>query len=223
MRALREPFNLPSVEGLILQFYTIVDPLDAHTPTEGVLDGTEAVFVDPVDPVGHALAVQWFLDGEPVAEAVGDTLELGALDLTVGPHVLQATVTDRTALVRDETARAALMTRTVAWAVEVRPLAPVSGEPSREPLSTLDILPNPFNPRTTVRFTLPAAGNVQAVIYDVRGRLVARLVDGRLDAGVRSYEWGGTDIFGRALPSGTYFCRLSTPWGTGTRKLVLLR
>ncbi len=223
MRALGQPFNLPSLEGLILQFYSIVDPIDAHTPTGSVLAGTEVMWVDPVDPVDHPLDIQWFLDGDPIVGAVGDVLDLGVLGLTTGPHDLQVTVTDNTELVRDETARASLMTQTVAWSIEVDYLSAVTGDPTGAALTLLDNVPNPFNPSTTVRFTLPAPGRVRAAVYDTRGRLVARLADEALDAGVFSYDWHGTDTFGRALPSGTYFCRLTTPSTTLIRKMSLLR
>jgi hypothetical protein len=117
MRSLGVPFNLPSAEGLILEFYKIVDPLDDATPTGQTLTGTETVFVDPVDPVGHALDVAWFLDGSPIPGATGTTLDLNALGLGFGGYELAVTVTDNTALVRDEAARSAWMMRTLTWDV----------------------------------------------------------------------------------------------------------
>ena len=83
--------------------------------------------------------------------------------------------------------------------------------------------PNPFNPRTTLSFTLPAAGHVLVAIYDARGEEVARLVDESLAAGAHTVDWDGRDAFGASMPSGTYFCRLTTPWGVETRKMSLLR
>lgn len=83
--------------------------------------------------------------------------------------------------------------------------------------------PNPFNPRTTLSFTLSEAGRAVMSIYDAQGREVARLLDDTLAAGAHSVDWNGVDASGRALPSGTYFCRLTTPWGTETRKLSLIR
>ncbi|MBK8167043.1 MAG: T9SS type A sorting domain-containing protein [bacterium] len=83
--------------------------------------------------------------------------------------------------------------------------------------------PNPFNPRTTVSFTLPAAGHALVTIHDAKGRLVARLVDQPLPAGAHTADWDGQDAFGVPMPSGTYFCRLTTPWGVETRKMSMLR
>ena len=58
MRSLNQPFNLVSIEGLIIEFYKIVDPIDDSTSNNETLDGTENLFVDPVDPVGHVLRLR---------------------------------------------------------------------------------------------------------------------------------------------------------------------
>ncbi len=93
------------------------------------------------------------------------------------------------------------------------------------PRNTMSIsnYPNPFNPRTTVSFTLPAAGQVQVAIYDAKGQMVARLVDETLAVGEHTVDWDGRDAYGASMPSGTYFCRLTTSWGVETRKLQLVR
>lgn len=83
--------------------------------------------------------------------------------------------------------------------------------------------PNPFNPRTTISFTLPASGHVALTILDARGREVARLLDETVGAGTHSIDWTGVDNAGRSLPSGTYFCRLEKAAGVETRKLALIR
>ena len=104
----------------------------------------------------------------------------------------------------------------------------LTGAPHESPRATDGLMieslhPNPFNPRTTVSFALPAAGHVVVVVHDTRGREVARLLDETLAVGAHSVEWTGVDDGGRQLPSGTYFCRLTTPWGVETRKLSLIR
>ncbi len=119
MRSLARPFNAPSAEALVLEMYAIVDPLDDWTPTGPVLDGTETVFVDPVDPGGHALDVQWSIDGEAIAGAVEPELDLGAISISSGNHTLEVHVVDATEWVKDEDARAALMTRDLQWHLDV--------------------------------------------------------------------------------------------------------
>ena len=68
--------------------------------------------------------------------------------------------------------------------------------------------PNPFNPRTTIRFDLPAAGQVRLAVYDVAGRRIRVLVEGDLPAGSHEAVWDGRDASGRASPSGSYLARL---------------
>ena len=85
------------------------------------------------------------------------------------------------------------------------------------------IYPNPFNPRTMIEFELAAAGPIELAIYDLRGRMVRGLESGALAAGRHQTTWDGLDNQGRAVPTGTYFCRLSTPHGLQTRKLTLAR
>jgi len=82
MRSLGRPFNLPCAEGLVVQMYKIVRPIDDSTPTSQTLRGYEIVFVDPVDPVGHTLDIQWYLDGSPVPGATKPQLDLRATYLT---------------------------------------------------------------------------------------------------------------------------------------------
>ncbi len=84
--------------------------------------------------------------------------------------------------------------------------------------------PNPFNPTTAIAYTLPEACAVRVVVYDVSGRLVARLVDGaRQTAGRHAVEWNGRDAAGRVASSGIYVYRLVAGKETLSRKMVLVR
>ncbi len=65
--------------------------------------------------------------------------------------------------------------------------------------------PNPFNPQTEISFYLAKPSLVELKIYNAQGRLVRRLVQQRLDAGMHRYIWDATGDRGEALPSGTYF------------------
>jgi len=84
--------------------------------------------------------------------------------------------------------------------------------------SLADAYPNPFNPSTTLSFTLPEAAKVQLKIYDLSGREVAALVNGTISAGEHRVEWNA-----EGMPSGTYFYSLSAPGFTSTKKLLLLK
>ncbi|MFH1279741.1 MAG: M20/M25/M40 family metallo-hydrolase [Candidatus Eisenbacteria bacterium] len=82
--------------------------------------------------------------------------------------------------------------------------------------------PNPFNPATTIRFTLDRRGDGNLSIYDVTGRLVRTLRRGTLGAGEHEAVWDGRAGNGAPAPSGTYFYRLVTDEGTATRKMLLV-
>jgi serine protease AprX len=83
--------------------------------------------------------------------------------------------------------------------------------------------PNPFNPTTTIRYDIAARARVNLSIYDVRGSLVATLVDEMQPAGSQSVQWHARDRQGNALASGVYLCRLVASGEQHTRKLVLLK
>jgi len=83
--------------------------------------------------------------------------------------------------------------------------------------------PNPFNPSTTISYILPAPGHVQLTVHDVRGKLVATLAQGPAPSGRSTVIWDGFDAGGHRVASGTYFCRIESPAGVRTRKMVLIK
>ena len=83
--------------------------------------------------------------------------------------------------------------------------------------------PNPFNPSTTIRFSVREACDVSLAVYDASGSLIRRLVDGRAAKGVHSVEWSGLDEHGNRASSGVYFCRLKAGKETSSRTMILLR
>jgi hypothetical protein len=83
--------------------------------------------------------------------------------------------------------------------------------------------PNPFNPRTEIRFSLPSRQTVSLKVYNVEGRLVRTLLSGRKDAGTHTVVWSGEDDRGGRAASGLYFYRLGTDSGVLTRKMILLK
>jgi hypothetical protein len=119
MRSLGRPFNLPSVESLVIEMYKVVRPIDDSTPIETMLTGHETVFVKPVDPVDHDLRIRWFLNGLLIPGATSETVNLTQLDLAPGLYTLLARVTDMTPFVRNEAARAQWLTETREWQVDV--------------------------------------------------------------------------------------------------------
>lgn len=126
MRSLGRPWQAVNAEQLVISLYRTVRPIDAATPS-GAYGGTATFFVDPIDPLDHALAVQWLFDGQPIAGATGLTFDAASLGVTSGVHTLSVRVSDDTALVRDPTARANLLTQTRSWSIDLQPPALVGG------------------------------------------------------------------------------------------------
>ncbi|HEX6791708.1 MAG TPA: FlgD immunoglobulin-like domain containing protein [Candidatus Krumholzibacteria bacterium] len=84
--------------------------------------------------------------------------------------------------------------------------------------------PNPFNPRTTLRFELPSAARARIDVYDAAGTLVRTVLDESRGAGAHSVEWDGADGAGRGVSSGIYFARFIVNGAlVDTRKLMLLK
>ena len=78
--------------------------------------------------------------------------------------------------------------------------------------------PNPFNPTTTIHYVLPAVGNVKLTVYDVLGRRVAQLVNGRQTAGNHEIRFNASQ-----LASGVYFYRLRANNVVRTGKMMLIK
>ena len=78
--------------------------------------------------------------------------------------------------------------------------------------------PNPFNARTTIKFSLAEQASIKLEIFDIVGRLVDLLADGEYPAGENCIVWDAKD-----QASGIYFARLTAGESKSSRKLVLLK
>jgi len=83
--------------------------------------------------------------------------------------------------------------------------------------------PNPFNPATNIQFELDHRQKVNVGIYDVRGQLVATLVNDIFDSGSHQITWYGSDRGGRTVSSGIYMIVMRTESGVRTRKIALTK
>jgi len=147
---------------------------------------------------GDSLTVAWAL-------LVGDSYE----DLAANTVAAQARYRQSLALAAERPARA---------------VPGSSGLPRAFSLS--QNRPNPFNPGTTIEYFLPAGTGwlqVRLDVFDLRGALVAGLVDEIQSGGRYSVSWDGADRRGKPLPSGVYFYRLQAGDFSAVRKMVMVK
>jgi hypothetical protein len=83
--------------------------------------------------------------------------------------------------------------------------------------------PNPFNPSTTIRFSLPTALPIQLSIYTLGGKQLATLLHEAMPAGPHFVTWNGVDDQGRSVASGTYIYRLEAGDIVESKRMVLVR
>lgn len=148
----------------------------------------------------------------------GDSLKVILLGFTL--HSMESTVR-----------RNLLLYRTVAQEFEVPGCYPATGIEATGPGAAPGVgarlfgaAPNPFNPRTAVRFELDRPAEIRLRVYNVEGALVRTLVSGRFPEGSHRIVWDGRDDRRREVGSGAYFLRLTADGADlPARKAVLLR
>jgi len=82
--------------------------------------------------------------------------------------------------------------------------------------------PNPFNPTTTIRYSLSKSHNVSLVVYNTLGQKIRTLVDEPQSPGIHAVQWDGTNDNGERVSSGLYFYRLKAGSLLSTKRMMLL-
>jgi hypothetical protein len=210
-------------------FTTLADDLDASAgdwawpvtgPAAGqcrvrVVDRQDILVADTSDgPFAIVADVPWLavtpVSGQlPAGQQAELAVTLDAADLPVGTH---------TAEIRLLTSAAEPMVVPVTLRV-----ATSTGAPPPAHLSLAPAAPNPFNPRTTLRFALPRAADARLTVHDLRGRRVRTLRAGQLAAGTHTVAFDGRSDAGRRLASGTYVVRLRAAGEVTSRRLTLVK
>ena len=83
--------------------------------------------------------------------------------------------------------------------------------------------PNPFNPNTTIKYSLANASNVRIDIFNIKGQKVKELLNSIMPIGNHSVKWNGIDDQGRFVGSGIYFYRMMSDDQIETKRMVLLK
>ena len=104
---------------------------------------------------------------------------------------------------------------------DVDPVAELAPRPSK--VLMLASVPDPFNPTTVIRYVLPHDTDVTVEVYDIRGRAIRRLFGGQQSGGYQSVIWDGRLGSGTRASSGTYFVRVTTPVGSASERMTLVK
>jgi len=102
----------------------------------------------------------------------------------------------------------------------------VAGDDVVEPVFINELrtnYPNPFNPTTTIEFSLKENQNVSLEVFNIKGQKVKTLAKGQMEKGRHTIIWNGTNDHGQAVGSGIYFYKMDTKGYNKVRKALLLK
>ncbi len=99
----------------------------------------------------------------------------------------------------------------------------VAGVPTASRTRISKVYPNPFNPSTTIEFSVPAESRTAVRMYDVMGRRLATLTDKTMGPGVYRIRWDGKTDDGRELSSGVYFARVENQLGRDAVRVMMIK
>lgn len=169
----------------------------AHGNYAYVADGTHGVVViDVSDPTTPTFAGEFDTPGEATNLAVQGEYVYVACDCCL--MILHQTETDEI-------------------------LLSVDSDHASQAVLSISNHPNPFNPSTTIEYSLPERANVNVSIYNLLGRRVVTLVDRTIPAGTHQVVWEGKDESGAVVATGVYLYRVQAGEVIESRKMVLLK
>jgi len=88
-------------------------------------------------------------------------------------------------------------------------------------IKLISAFPNPFNPYTNIRYSLPEAGDIRIDIFNLKGQLLKSFSRNHSEAGYYQLQWDGKDAMGQSMSSGVYLYRMSSGKYTETKKMVI--
>ena len=83
--------------------------------------------------------------------------------------------------------------------------------------------PNPFNPVTTIGYSLSHREHINLGIYDLKGRKIKTLINGKQSSGYYEVKWNATNDLGGAVTGGVYFYKIQVGQISETKKIILLK
>lgn len=145
-----------------------------------------------------------------------------SMQVNAGVHSVTASHPNYLPLTHDNVTVVTGQTTTVNF--QMSPSA--NDDPNNSPVLATELMgnfPNPFNPATTISFSVKQAGVVKLLIYNLQGQLVKELLNEHKDTGHYQANWSGTDYNGQPVASGVYYYKMITGKYSSTRKMVLLK
>ena len=83
--------------------------------------------------------------------------------------------------------------------------------------------PNPFNPKTILKYDLPQNSFVEVIVYDMQGKMVNNLVNTNQISGFKSVQWNATNNYGQPVSAGVYLYSIEAGGFRQTKKMILLK
>jgi hypothetical protein len=102
--------------------------------------------------------------------------------------------------------------------VRISYLTPVRATKEQEEFVLEQNFPNPFNPATSIKYTIPTSGRVRLSVFNLLGQEVALIFEGHQNAGTYEFAFNKAD-----LPTGIYFYRIQAPDYIETKKMVVAK
>ncbi|MCB2199179.1 T9SS type A sorting domain-containing protein [bacterium] len=202
---------------------------------DDVVEPLESAFVELTNvTISEAGSYDWtIVDGDGNEFLLDDDMVHTGTDAT-GDETIDETVTAWfAALAADDVIPSVTGIITYSfgsWKIEVRGWMDITSvstpeDNSVQPLEfTLNpVYPNPFNPSTTVSYTIPNTSDVKLTVFNSLGQRVVNLIDGQVKAGSHTAFWNGKNANGMPVTSGIYFLRLQSEGRMQVQKMVLMK
>ncbi len=217
-----------SVVGVRITVDTLEHPEVGEISVTVAHDGAEATLIALGDVTGSNLTGTVFADAAPDLISSGLAPYTGTFrpDQNLGVFTGQnpngdwvLTIADH-AVVNDGTLRGWSISLLTDIALDVDD--PGGDDPIPD-YHLAQCYPNPFNPTTTIRYSLPRRADVTLAVFNALGQKIATLVSGSRPAGSHQAVWDGTNANGDEVSAGVYFYRLEAGDFVASRKMVLLK
>jgi hypothetical protein len=155
-----------------------------------------------MDPDGMVVSRESIMESEPIAGGIGGTTVVGCSIFQPGTPFASYRIGLRTA--------GPTLSTSVGDRGAVGPLS-------------MSITPNPFGSQARIAFTLSRPGSVRAVVHDLQGRELRKLLDAAMPAGPVGLAWDGRDAHGVSMSSGIYLISVAAEGYTMTQRIARLR